>query len=140
MKTPWHLWVVVAFGVLWNGYGAYDYVMSLVRGGEYMRDMGMTEPQIAHFEAMPSWMYVVWTVGVWGSVLGTILLALRSRWATLAFEASMVGVVLMLIYNYALSDGAEVMGEMAFMSWVIAALAALFLAYALWMTRRGVLR
>ena len=57
-----------------------------------------------------------------------------------AQEARIQGVVLMLIYNYALSNGAEVMGEMALMSWVIAALAALFLAYALWMKRRGVLR
>ena len=72
--APWHFWVVAVVSLLWNSFGGYDYTMSHLSGDAYYRQMGMTEGQITAMVAYPSWMHAVWAVGVWGSVLGSILL------------------------------------------------------------------
>jgi hypothetical protein len=140
-RTPWHYWLVTAIGVLWNGFGAYDYVASNTKGDAYLRSMGMTEHQIAYFHAMPAGMTGVWALGVWGAALGAVLLLFRSRWALHAFVASLVGLLVSLVYTYVLSNGAEVMGQQgAIMNAVILAGAVFFIWYARRMTKRGVLR
>jgi hypothetical protein len=140
-RTPIHLWVVGAIGVLWNGFGAYDYVMSHIGGEAYLRAFGMTDPQIAYFNAMPAWMTAAWAVGVWGAALGTVLLLLRSRWALHCFAASLAGLLLSLVHTHLLSEGGRVMGmQGAIMNLVITAGCVFFLWYAFAMTRRGLLR
>jgi hypothetical protein len=139
MRGPWHLWVVVVLGVLWNGFGAYDFLMSFMRGEAYFREMGMTDAQIALQNAMPVWMTGVWALGVWGALGGVLLLALRSRYAVIAFAGSLAGVIAMLVYNYLLSDYAKIMGDAASMMWIIFAGAVFFLAYALFAQKRGIL-
>jgi hypothetical protein len=139
--ATWRFWVVATVAVLWNGFGAYDYVMSQTSGDAYMRSMGMTETHIAYMHAMPTWMTAVWAVGVWGSAAGSILLLLRSRWAFHAFVASFAGLLASLVYTYLLSDGGEVVGSQGtIMNVVIAAGCIFFIWYARAMTARGVLR
>jgi hypothetical protein len=99
-KTPWHLWAVGIVGLLWSGFGAYDYFMSNTRGEPYFREMGMTDAQIAYFNSYPAWMTAVWAIGVWGGVLGAVLLLLRSKRAFEVFVASLVAFVFSLIYAY----------------------------------------
>jgi hypothetical protein len=140
-KATWHLWLIGVLGLLWNGFGVYDYLMTVTQGEAYLRGMGMTDPQIAYFNAMPSWMTGVWAVGVWGALLGTVLLLLRSRWAVPAFRASIAALIISLLYTYVLSDGARVMGsQVVVMNAVVTTAAALFLWYASVMRRRGLLR
>ena len=140
-RAPWHFWLVVVIAVLWNGFGLYDLVMSLTRGDAYFRAMGMTEDQIAYFHAMPPWTYATWALGVGGSVAGTVLLLLRSRFALHAFVASLIGLLLNLAYVYLMSDGAQAMGEMGgVMNVVITAGCLFFIWYAWLMTKRGLLR
>src|SRR5690349_9856281 len=97
-STPWHFWVVAAASALWNGFGGYDYTMSHVQGEAYYRQMGMTDAQIAYMASYPTWMHAVWAIGVWGSVLGAILLLLRSKWAFHAFAVSFLGALGNLAY------------------------------------------
>lgn len=141
-KTPWHLWTVGALGLLWNAYGGYDYVMSNTQGEAYLRGAGMTDAQIAYFSAMPSWMTAVWAIGVWGAILGAILLLLRSKWALHVFIASCAAFVLSLVYQYGMSNGGEVMGGQAtlIMQAVILAGCLFFIWYAWFATKRGLLR
>ncbi len=139
-KTPWHLWVVGVVSLLWNGFGAYDFVMSTTQGDAYFRASGMSEAMIAYFHAMPGWMMVPWVMGVWGAVIGSVLLLLRMKLATPVFAVSLVGAVVSMIYQYALSNGIEVAGGMAVMPAIIAAIAAFLVWYAWAMAKRGVLR
>jgi hypothetical protein len=132
--APWHLWAVAAIGVAWNGFGVYDYVMSKTAGESYFRQMGMTDAQIAYMASFPTWMTAIWAIGVWGALLGTLLLFLRNRLASPVFAASLAAFVVSLIYSHFLSNGAEVMGDMAFMQWIVLA-GCLFFA---WYARRGV--
>lgn len=141
-KTPWHLWLVGVLSLLWNAFGGYDFVMTNTQGETYMRGMGMTQPMIDYFNAMPTWMYVPWTLGVWGAVAGSILLLLRTRWAVHAFALSLIGAVVSLIFGLMnpMPGLPPEMAAMAYMPWVIAAIAAFLLWYAWTVRKAGILR
>jgi hypothetical protein len=139
-RTPLHLWIVGAVGLLWNGFGAFDYLMSKLQGEPYFRQMGMTDAQIAYMGSFPLWMMIVWPIGVWGAVLGTLLLLKRSRTAAPVFLLSLAAFLVSLVYTYALSDGAAVMGEMAYMQLVVLAGCLFFAWYSRAMARKGVLK
>ena len=140
-RTPWHLWVVGGLSLLWNAYGAYDYFMSHVGGDDYMRGMNMTEAQIAYYHAMPAWTTAAWAVGVWGSVLGSVLLLLRRRWALHAFVASIAGLLVSMVYTLLLSDGGAMMGPQGAIMYVVITAACVFFVWYAWaMSRKGVLR
>jgi hypothetical protein len=142
VKTPWHLWVVGIVSLLWNGFGAFDFINTTTRGEEYMREMKFDQAMIDYFNAMPNWMYVPWVLGVWGAVLGSILLLLRNKLAVPVFALSLVGAVVSLIYGQVI-DPPPLAPEMTMMKWMpfgIAAIALLLLWYAWSMRKKGVLR
>lgn len=151
-RTPWHLWVVGVIAVLWNAYGGYDYTMSMTQGATHMAASGMTPDQIAYYDTMPVWMTAVWAIGVWGGVLGSILLLLRNKLAFPVFALSFAAFLTSLLYVYGLSDAGEVMGFMMkdgvkvassmiiIMNVVIAAGCAFFTWYSWAMSKKGVLR
>jgi hypothetical protein len=140
-KTPWHLWLVGVIAVLFNGIGAFDYVMSMAQGASYMASAGMTPAQIAHYQEMPGWMVAVWTIGVWGAMLGSVLILLRNKRAFPVFAVSLAAFLVSLIYTYVLTDGGKIMGgQMAIASVVITVLLLFFMLYSWLMTTRSVLR
>ena len=97
-KTPGHLWAVGIVSLLWNAFGAFDYVMTKLRDPGYMAAFTPEQQQI--FYSFPLWANVGWALGVWGSVLGSILLLMRSRHAVTAFLLSLVGLALSIIYQF----------------------------------------
>ena len=143
VRTPWHLWVVGVVSLLWNGFGAYDFVMSSTQGETYMRAAGMTQAMIDYYNAMPTWMWGPWILGVWGAVLGSILLLARSRWAVWAFALSLLGALVSMIYTKVMNPPPPPPAEMAMMAWMPYAILviAAFLAWYAWtMEKKGVLR
>jgi len=106
--APWHLWVVGIAALLWNAVGALDYVMTQTRNVQYMA--GFTPEQLAFFYGLPAWTVAAWAIGVWGAVLGSLLLLFRKGLAVWFFLASLTGVALTTLQNYVLSNGLEVMG------------------------------
>ena len=141
-KTPWHLWLVGVLSLLWNGFGAYDFIMTNTQGEAYMRASGMTQPMIDYFLAMPDWMYAPWIAGVWGAVAGSVLLLLRMKWAVYAFAISLVGAVVSLVFGLMnpMPGLPPEMAAMKVMPWIIAIIAAALLFYARAMSKKGVLR
>jgi hypothetical protein len=107
-RAPAHLWVVGIVSLLWNLFGSYDYVMSHTGGREYFLTMGLDEDAFAWFEALPTWSVAAWAIGVWGSVLGSILLLTRSRHAATAFLVSLIGAAISFAYQFS-SDRPESM-------------------------------
>jgi len=141
MKTPRHLWIIGGLSLLWNAGGAYDYLMSQLSPETYMG--AMTEAQRAYFEGFPVWATVFWALGVWGALAGSALLLLRSRFATLAFVISLIGLLVNTTHLVS-SQGAgavDLLGPaaMAFTGLLIIVALALWL-YTRAMERRGVLR
>ena len=139
-RTPWHLWVVGVVAALWNAFGCVDYFMTQTRRDEWFAQMGMTETQLTYFNAMPAWTHAAWAIGVWGGLLGALLLLLRRKWAMPVFVVSFLGWLAGAVYAFALSDGMEAMGPMWPMQIVIGGACVFFVWYARMMSLKGVLR
>ena len=138
-KPAWHFWLVVLVGVVWNGFGGVDYTMSHVAPETWFRMMQVPPAVVAFMDTYPSWMHAVWAIGVWGSVLGTVLLLLRSTWAFHAFAVSILGALGNLAYTMATPGASEALGGTT-MPLVIIVICAFYIWYAWTMTKRGVLR
>jgi 4-hydroxybenzoate polyprenyltransferase len=138
-RTPWHLWLVGALGLLWNAFGAFDYFMSKTRGDAYLQSAGMTPTQIDHFNAMPGWMTAVWAIGVWGALAGTLLLLARRRLAAPVFVASLLAFALSLVYAHLIDPAPDATAQMAVMQGVIFAGCLFFAVYARRQAKAGVL-
>lgn len=142
VRTPLHLWIVGAVALLWNAFGCYDYVMTQTNDADYFASIGFTDAQRAYFESLPMWMEGAWAVGVWGALLGAVLLLLRSRWAVTAFALSLLGLALATLYQFVLSSPPEGIFTPVVMAMqaVVWAGAIFFLVYAMRMRSAGVLR
>jgi hypothetical protein len=139
--APWWHWVVSVIALLWNGYGGYDYVMSKTQGAAYFQKMGATEAQVAFMTGYPFWMNVVYAIGIWGGVLGAVLLLVRSRYAVHSLAASLAAYLVSLVYTYGMAHGAAIQGQAGMiMSAVILVSCVAFAWYAWAMAKRGVLR
>jgi hypothetical protein len=140
--TPWHLWAVAVLSLLWNGYGGYDYYMSQTLGDAYFKTQGMNQAQMDFIHAYPTWMVADWAIGVWSSVLGSLLLFARSRFAFHAFVVSVIGILISLVYAYVLrlAPLGAVNALTVTMQGAITVVCLLLIWYAWAMTKRGVLR
>ena len=142
-SVPWHLWVVGVLSLAWNSVGAFDFVSSVTRGEAYLRESGYTQAAIDYYNAMPGWMYVPWVVGVWGAVLGSILLLLRKRLTVPVWGLSFLGALVSLLYGTVITKAPAPPPEQAMMAWfpyVIVLFAAVFAWYAWAMKKAHVLR
>ncbi|HYD26027.1 MAG TPA: hypothetical protein VEB68_14670 [Croceibacterium sp.] len=140
-RTPWHLWAVGIVSLPWNAYGGYDYVMSETGNQAYFQANGMGAEEIAWVAALPTWSVACWAIGVWGSVLGSLLLLLRSRFAAPVFLVSLVGAVISFAYQFTADAPAAMHAGLA----VIAPIVILVAIVAQWyyarrMAAAGVLR
>lgn len=143
--APKSLYVVGVLAVLWNGFGCYDYLMTRMRDTDYLAKMMPTaDPNaiLAWVDAFPIWAQFGWGLGVWGGLIGSILLLLRSRWAVLALGLSLLGAVLGLGYQIVAAPPlAGVEGPMAeAMPFVIILIALALFLYARAMRIKGALR
>lgn len=141
MKPGWTYWIVAVVSVLWNLGGAFDYYMTRTGNPDYLAQM--TAEQVAYFGDFPFVVGVFWALGVWGALLGSLLLLVRSRFAVWAFAISILGIAVNLLWGLLLAPTpmTELMGPgAAVFSAAIVAVAVLLLAYARKMEARGVLR
>ena len=138
VSTPWHVWLVGALAVLWNGFGALDFVMTQTQNADYLAQM--TPEQIALFTDMPAWATVAWAIAIWSSVAGSVLLLFRNRFAVHAFLLAIAGMAISFYHNLVLENGAEIMGTVGVvMTAIIVVIAIALWAYARWLRRRGVI-
>lgn len=145
-RTPWHLWVIGIVSLLWHAGGANDYIQTQMGNLEYLGQagemMGVSAQSVAqYFESRSILFHTAWAIGIWGAVLGSILLLLRTRFALYAFIASFLGTVISFALQY--SDpmpGVEITGFQLAMTIAIFAVELLLIFYARAMKNRGVLR
>ena len=138
-KAPVHFWIVAVLALLWNAGGAFDYTATQTRLEAYMSNF--TPEQLAYFYGFPAWAVACWAIAVWSALLGSIALILRRAWAVWLFGLALVGLVLTTVYNFVLSDGAEIMGTGAvYFSVVIWVISIFLFLYARAMAKNGVLR
>lgn len=141
-KAPIHLWVVGILSLLWNAVGATDYTMTELGNLAWFEMAGLGAEELAFFSSLPTWAVAVWAIGVWGSVLGSILLLLRSRHAQTAFMLSFVGAAISFAYQFTRPDlpASQTSGWASLMPIVILIAIAAQWYYARRMAASGVLR
>jgi len=135
-KAPWHLWVVGGVTALWNAVGVFGYMMTQMGN---LKSLDMTPDQIAYFNSFPAWADAAWALGVWGALLGSLLLLLKSRWAVTSFWIAIIGLIGTTIFQRFVIDIPAELDNI----WLTAAIwvITLFLLwYSLRMRGQGVLR
>ena len=139
-RTPAHLWIVGLIALLWNAYGCFEYLMMVTANADYMAKI--PPEQLAYMDTLPSWLTAFWALGVWGGLLGAMLLLMRSRYSVWAFALSFVGAVVGMCYQtfVATMPASMTAGMMAYMPYLIIALAAFLLWYAWTLEKKGVLK
>ena len=134
-RTPWHLWVVAALTLLWNGAGAYTMVMA--QAGK-LPDVGPEEA--AYYAAQPLWSIVATDIALFAPIAAAIALLLRSRAAVWLFAVSLAATVLTNVYDLGAGTSLALVDRgWIVVSGIILVLAALQLAYSLAMKRRAIL-
>lgn len=103
-KLPPSFWVVTILGLLWNAFGGYLYIFSKLNPE---KALASASPALRDYVAtMPLWAHIGWSLGIWGSVAGSLLMLARSRHAVTAFLVSLLGAFM----SYAGQAMAGVMG------------------------------
>lgn len=138
-KAPWHLKLVGVLSLLWSLFGAVDFTMTNTRNAAYLAQFPPEMMQI--IDTFPIWSVIAWGCGVWGAVIGSIALLLRSRGAVIAFAVSLAGLAVSQYYQATIDMPASMetasMKAMTTAIWVIA----IFLLWYSWRQRKaGVLR
>jgi hypothetical protein len=82
---------IALVGLLWNGFGAYLYVMTRLGNPDLMA--GVPAEMQAYIANPPIWADIGWGLGIWGSFAGSVLMLLRSRLAGPAFLVSLLGAI-----------------------------------------------
>lgn len=139
-RTPAHLWIVGILSLVWNCFGAYDYLMTNLKSEAYLAQFGAD--QLAYLNGLPAWLTAFWALGVWGAVAGSLLLLFRSRYAVWAFAVSLFGAIVAMGYEKLLTrmPASMTAGLMGIMPWVVLVVAVLLLWYAWHGEKRGLLR
>jgi len=88
----WQYWTVAVIGFFWNCIGAYLYI--LTKQGDPAVMAGAPQAMQDYIANMPTWAHIGWSLGIWGSFAGSVLMLLRLRWAVQAFLVSLLGALL----------------------------------------------
>lgn len=109
--TPFWYWTIAVISLIWNSFGSIDYFMTKTRNMNYLTSaMGSADSaraMLAMIDGFPWWATAFWAIGVWGSLVGSLLLLMRSRHAITAFALSLAGAVLSFGYQLTTPLGAQ---------------------------------
>jgi hypothetical protein len=136
---PWNLWLVGIIGFLWNLMGVVSFMLTQMKVEAVMSRF--PPQQRAYFESFPPWAVAFWAVGVFGGVLGCLLLLLKKRLAFHVLVASVIGSIGVNLGGLFLLGGMEVMRETGGLGFtaVPIVIGALLALYARAMSTKGVL-
>ena len=141
-RTPVHLWIVGVLALLWNLVGVTDYVMMRTRNADYFRavmpDLKLADA-LGYMDAMPLLASAGWALGVWGAMVGTLLLLARSRHAVAAYFVSLLGALVAFFHQFTGPTPPPGMDDPV-VPIMVTLIAIALLLYARWMRARGVLR
>ena len=136
---PWDLWLIGIIGGLWSSMGVISFMLTQMNVEAVISRF--PPQQREYFESFPLWAVAFWAIGVFGGVIGCLLLLLRNRLAFHVLLASAIGAIVCNLGGLFLLGGMEVMRETGALGLsVFPVVFAAFLAYyARAMSKKGVL-
>jgi hypothetical protein len=133
--TPWHVWVVAAVTLLWNGSGAVTILMA-----QAGRLPGISADEAAYYAAQPWWVVVSTDVATLAPVAAALALLLRSRLTVWLFAVSLALIIVNDVYDLVGGTSRALANQGALIvTIIIVVIATLQLAYALAMKKRSIL-
>ena len=100
-KVPLSFWVVAGLGVLWNGFAVMVYWLTATHNAAAM---AQSPPEMVDaLNHTPMWALGAWGLAVGAALAGSLLLMLRRRWAVSAFVVSLGGLLVLTIYQVAVT-------------------------------------
>jgi hypothetical protein len=125
---PWHLWLIGVIGGLWSSIGVLSFMLTQMNVEAVMSQF--PPEQREYFESFPLWAVAFWAVGVFGGVVGCLLLLLKNRVAFHVLLASAIGTIVSTLGGLFFLGGMEVMRETNALGFtVFPTIVAAFLAY-----------
>jgi hypothetical protein len=104
---PWHVWLVGIIGGLWSSIGVLSFMLTQMNVEAVMSRF--PPQQRAYFASFPLWADAFWAMGVFGGVIGCLLLLLKKRLAFPVLLASFIGAIVSNLGGLFLLGGMEVM-------------------------------
>lgn len=138
VKAPIWFWAAAAFGLIWNVYGVYQFMGTFSQTTESLMAAGMTADQAAIYLALPAWITVVFAIGVFGGLAGSVLLMLRKAVAVPVLAVSLAGYIALFSGDYAYGIFENIPTQLAILVFVVVVAAAL-LALAWFTRKRGII-
>jgi hypothetical protein len=87
----------VGLGLAWNIFGVVQFLSSLNATETSLMAQGLTAEQSMVMLNYPTWMTVAFAVGVFGGIIGSVLLALKSRFTVPVFTISLIAYIILYI-------------------------------------------
>lgn len=129
LRAPLWLTAAALGGIAWNVFGAVQFAGSVTATTESLIASGMTAEQAAVMTGYPAWMTLAFAVGVFGGLIGSVLLLLRRAAAMPVLAASLAAYVALWIGD-AVHGVFAALGapQVAILTTVVAIAAALYAA------------
>ena len=107
-KPKTWFWIVSVLALVWNLMGIMAYISQVTMSPETLQ--ALPENQRAHYDSMPLWATIAFTIAVWGGTVGCILLLLRRKLSTPILILSLVAILVQMYHSFFVSNSFEVFG------------------------------
>lgn len=132
VTIPKVYWIVAGVALVWNLMGVFNFFSQVLMSEETLA--AMPEAEQALYNAIPTWLNVIFGLAVFSGLIGCIGLLVKKEFATLFFLISLIAVLLHMGYTTFFMNTAEVMGGGTY---VMALLVTLFAAFLYYWTMKG---
>ncbi|MEZ4253508.1 MAG: hypothetical protein R3B99_35310 [Polyangiales bacterium] len=88
---------IATLGLGWNAFGIVQFLSSVRQTPESLAQAGLTPDQVAVLSSTPAWMTVAFALGVFGGLVGSVLLFARRHLAVPVFGVSLLGYVVLFV-------------------------------------------
>ena len=138
-SIPLWFWIAAGLGLAWNIFGVVQFLGSLSATSESLMATGLTAEQAAVMLGYPSWMTIAFAVGVFGGLVGCVLLLLKKWLSVPVFGFSLIGYVILYIGDITEGVFAAIGTSQVVILSMVVAIAAALLWLARHFDRRGAL-
>ena len=104
-------WIIAVIALLWNIMGVLAYLGQTLLMTDELKAALPTE-QIELINSSPSWLNIVFAIGVFSGVLACIMLLIRRKLAVPLFGISLLMVLIQNFYGWFATNAAEVYGSL----------------------------
>lgn len=130
--THWSFWVIAIFMLIWNVMGCMNFVVQM--NPEMISSYRESEQEI--IQGRPLWATIAFAIAVFGGALGCLMLILKKVTAFNLFVASLLGVIVTMIYTLSIGSKFGV-GEVIGIILMPLAVAIFLVWYSKYVERKG---